>query len=339
MKMKRYLMGLVVLGVVLAACTGGDTAADVTVIDENAGGSAAMDDSTEPEEADRESIGSGTDAAALAGRKIIRQASLVLRDDDPERVFQRIVALVEGAGGFVAASELSRTGDEEPPRIDVTVRVPSGDLSATIATVSDLAEEVLSRQLGSTDVTARYVDNEARLRNLRTLETELLALLTEVRDVADPEANDLLLVFDRLQSVRLEIEQLTGAQQAIDDQVDLATLTVTIVPTPAEVEITDDSWDPMRQVRESLASLVRVLENLANLAIWAGLFLVPVLAILAVPVGLVWWLAVRRRKSSPERVETPDRRGSDEGAAPSDPIEGEGPVDEERSEEQQSDGT
>jgi len=246
--------------------------------------------------AEDEAAGGGSGDAVLAGRKIIRQGSLVLQDDDPEAVFQKIVVLVEGAGGFVASSNLQRTDDEEPPRIDMTVRLPSGSLSATITAIANEAGEVLSRQLGSSDVTAQYVDIEARLRNLETLESELLLLLTEVRDVTDPEARDLLLVFDRLQSVRLEIEQLIGQKQAIDDQVDLATLQVTIVPTAPEIEITDDSWNPGDQIRESLASLVDVLENLANLAIWAGLFLLPVLALIAVPIGLLWWLLSRRAR-------------------------------------------
>ena len=138
------------------------------------------------------------------------------------------------------------------------------------------------------------MDIEARLRNLRTLEAELLLLLTDVRDVSDPEASDLLLVFDRLQNVRLQIEQLQGQLQVFDDQVELSTLRVSIVPPPPVIEITDESWSASDQVRSSLASLVRVLENLANLAIWAGVFLVPVLAIVIIPIGLIYGFTRRR---------------------------------------------
>ena len=305
--MKRILIGVLAAGIFLGACTGGNAESQSidAMGDQRAIGSEpreAADDVAESAGAD-EAIGAGSSQLVLTGRKIIRQASLVLRDDDPEAVFERIVALVEGAGGFVATSDLQRTDDEEPPRIDMTLRLPSGSLTATVAAVTETAAEVVSRQLGSTDVTAQYVDIEARLRNLQTLESELLLLLTEVRDVTDPEARDLLLVFDRLQSVRLEIEQLTGQKQALDDQVDLATLRVSIVPTPPVIEITDDSWRPGDQVRESLASLVDVLENLANFAIWAGVFLVPVLAMIAIPVGLVWWLATRRSRRD-SRVES-----------------------------------
>lgn len=322
--MRRTAIGILTLGLVLAACTG-NMAGDAVATDSDGGAEAGVEEpgGTPLESTDEEdAIGGGTAGSVLAGRKIIRQASLVVQDDDPEAVFQKIVALVEGAGGFVASSELARTDDEEPPRIDVTLRLPSGSLSATIGAITEEVGEVLSRQLGSTDVTAQYVDIEARLRNLETLESELLILLTEVRDVTDPEAVDLLLVFDRLQSVRLEIEQLIGQKQAIDDQVDLATLRITIVPTPPEIEITDDSWRPGDVVRESLASLVDVLENLANFAIWAGVFLFPVAALIAIPVGLFWWFFSRRSRravavtsrSTPALEEEPEAHEEDEEA-------------------------
>ncbi len=293
--MRRTTLWVVLLGLVVTACTG-DTAAESVIADTEGATRVGVDAATTtvPSGSDQDEIGAGAAGDVLAGRKIIRQASLVVQDADPEAVLQEIVQLVEGAGGFVASSDLQRTVGEDPPRIDVTLRLPSGSLSATMAAIGSLVDEVLSRQLGSSDVTAQYLDIEARLRNLETLESELLILLTEVRDVTDPEATDLLLVFDRLQSVRLEIEQLVGQRQAFDDQVDLATLRITIVPTPAEVEITDDSWNPMRKLRESLASLVDVLENLADFAIWAGVFLLPVLALIAIPVVLAWWLITRR---------------------------------------------
>lgn len=304
--MRRTALAIMVLGVLLAACTG-DSAPESIAIENQSDTEGSSTASTNPTGAEDQAIGGGSPDGVLTGRKIIRQASLVVEDDDPETVFEKIVALVERAGGFVAASDLQRTEDGEPPRIDLTLRLPSGSLTSTITAITSEVGEVLSRQLGSSDVTAQYVDIEARLRNLESLESELLLLLTEVRDVADPEARDLLLVFDRLQSVRLEIEQLVGQKQSIDDQVDLATLRITIVPTPPEIEITDDSWQPMERVRESLASLVDVLEGLGNLAIWAGVFLVPVLVLLAVPVGLFWGFLARRSRraaapTSNERV-------------------------------------
>ncbi len=285
-----------VAALLLAACAGED-AAEVPVFDDEAAfreGIGAPAEEATSEFAEDEPVGS--DVQAIDDRKVIREASLDLVVEDTERAFDRITTLVERAGGFVAEASLTRfeTEEDAQPHVFVTLRIPADRLTSTLTEIEQLGE-VQSKNLGSQDVTAEYVDIEAQLQNLRAFEVELRELLTEVRRRDDATPEDLLAVFERIRQARDEIERLQGRQELLDDLVDLATVQVSLTPSEATEPLVEE-WEPAAVVRRALRATVRALQGIVNGLIWAVLYLLPVLVVLAVPVGLVLWLVVRRRR-------------------------------------------
>lgn len=176
-----------------------------------------------------------TEPPALAGRKVVRSASLVLEVDDVEGTFQQLLAMVEAAGGFVQESMLSdepgfvvppaRGGDAAVRRVArVVLRVPVDGFPRFVSQVMSLGEP-RSYQTDASDITSQYVDTEARLRNLSAQEQRLLEIVGQARTV-----EELLQVEQQLWRVRGEIESLQAQLQHWDELVALATLHVTLEP-------------------------------------------------------------------------------------------------------------
>ena len=168
--------------------------------------------------------GSGSVDLQLAGRQVIRTASLTVRvslDAEVARTAQRAALIAESHGGFVERMSIS-TGDEHQ-RASMVLRVPQ---SAFRDVVSELAAlgEVLDQSLGSQDVSGEVIDLEARVRALRTQEARLLELLGRAEDL-----QQVLTLERELTRTRSQIEQIEGQLRFIERRVELATVTLELL--------------------------------------------------------------------------------------------------------------
>lgn len=161
-------------------------------------------------------------------RYVIRNATIQLKTDNVRAAFARVQHLVQPAGGeYVEQSSIS--GEEENTTATLTLRIAADRLSDALNQLRDLGT-VISEQQGGQDVTAQAVDLEARLRNERRVETELLELLESRKDAP---LKELLELRDSLGRVRSEIERLTGQREHLGRLVSLATVLVIITAKDA----------------------------------------------------------------------------------------------------------
>jgi hypothetical protein len=305
----RRLALILALGVVIAACSGveGDS---LTLGDATGGVSGEGAPVLSPDEAvttvaaaeedGDESRVIGVDLEVTQDRKVIRQAQLQLESDDTRAAFDRIVALAEAAGGFIADATVHPVdGEEDQPSVTMTLRIPAAELTETMNAIKGSVEKVVSESQGAQDVSDQYIDLEARLTNLQALEVELRALLTEVRQQPDADPDKLLRVFGEISSVRGEIELIQGQLNYLDDVVELATLSIGLTPTPSVVPIVEDTWEPVEVARDALRSLVSGLQGVAGWAIHFALFTLPMLLLtVGIPllIGFVVYRKWRKRR-------------------------------------------
>jgi hypothetical protein len=305
----RRLALILALGVVIAACSGGEgdslTLGDASgEVSEEGAPVLAPDEAVTTvaaaEEDGDESRVIGVDLEVTQDRKVIRQAQLQLEADDTRAAFDRIVALAEAAGGFIADATVHPVaGEEDQPSVTVTLRIPAAELTETMNAIKGSVEKVVSESQGAQDVSEQYIDLEARLTNLQALEVELRALLTEVRQQPDADPDKLLRVFSEISSVRGEIELIQGQLNYLDDVVDLATLSIGLTPTPSVVPIVEDTWEPVEVARDALRSLVSGLQGVAGWAIHFALFTLPMLLLtVGIPllIGFVVYRKWRKRR-------------------------------------------
>lgn len=298
MRRTRWTAILILAALTLGACGAetADTAPSLSDVDTAV--APAAPEPTEETVAGDLARGQVSDAAVV-DRKVIRTGQINIQAEDTRAAMETITAVVERSGGFVASSNVSPTDGDRQPIITLTVRIPAGEMGNTLAAIREIADEVISESTDSLDVTEEYVDLEANLRNLKALETELLALLAEVRQQDDADPAKLLQVFNEVSRVRGEIEVLEGRMRFLDNQVALSTLTIGIEPVPISQPIVEDTWQPVLTVRNAVGRLIETLQDLVDVGIWLLVFALPVVLVVTLPITIPLLVVWRRRKVRP----------------------------------------
>jgi hypothetical protein len=233
--------------------------------------------------------------ADATDRSVIRNASLQLHAADTRETFDRIISLIESKGGFVASAEVLPTvGEDHQPEITMVLRIPAEDLSTTMRSTKELADEVVSESQSAQDVSEQFVDLEARLTNLEALETELRALLTDVRAQPDADPAKLLQVFNELASVRGQIEQIEGQLEYLSNLTELASLQVSVTQTPAAIPVVEEPWAPGETVRDATRDLVNALQAMTDAMIAFVITTLPVLMLILIGPAILGYLVYRR---------------------------------------------
>lgn len=218
---------------------------------------------------------SASRSQALAGRHVIRKATIELKTADVRATFAKVGLLVsEAEGEYLEASTLS--GDGASATGQLTLRVSAGRLSRVLNELRALGK-VTSENAGGEDVTDKVVDLEARIRNEQRVEGELLELL---KKQSDAKLKDVLELRGEIGRVRERIEQLMGQREKLGRLTSLATVLVLIRADGAPVlaktgslgelftKMVGDSWQRgLETLIETVAFLVRVFVG-----------------------GLVWWV-------------------------------------------------
>ena len=155
-------------------------------------------------------------ALQTAERKVISTASISMEVAAVEFVSKQVQSVIEAMGGFVES--LSISGKPNNQQASMTLRVPQSQFFAAVDSIDDLGE-VLSRNLGSEDVSERFIDLEARIKSATSEEESLLALLERTRTVSE-----ILIIERELSRVRSDIERVQGQLNFLERQVDLATI-------------------------------------------------------------------------------------------------------------------
>ncbi len=234
----------------------------------------------------------GNTGVASSNRKIIARAGLTLVVADTEAAVEEITTLMDEMGGYVSTSNLYRTSYNNNDALQgtITLRVPSENLEAALVALAELAVEVDSRTLNREDVTDQYSDVDAQIRNLEATERELLAMLEEVRERPNSTTEDIMSVYRTLTEVRGEIETLRGRKNMWDNLISLSTIDVTLVPDSANLPVVDERWRPAAVAREAQRALGGPVQIVGNVAIWVGIYVLPLLLLAMIPLGILLWL-------------------------------------------------
>ena len=166
------------------------------------------------------SIGSSV-ALETAQRKVISTASLFLEVEFVEATTAQVRDIADSLGGFV--ENLNISGDEEGRHGSMTVRVPQAQFSPAVDRIESVGK-VRSKNLGSEDVSERFIDLQARLKSSLREEESLLSLLGRTTTVSE-----VLAIERELTRVRSSIERFQGQLNFLERRIDLATITVSLV--------------------------------------------------------------------------------------------------------------
>ena len=230
--------------------------------------------------------------AAVVERKIIRRSSLEMVVQRPAETAEKITVMAEGMGGYL---ETASGGGQNATSGTLTIRVPTARLQEARAEIRKLALRVESEKVDAQDVTRQYVDQDARIRNLRAEEVQLLTILKQAATV-----KDMMAVSERLSEVRGQIEQQQAEFNALSRQIETVAIAISL-RTESEAQVFGLNWRPGYQLKlalheglESIATyataMTTILFYLPAVLLWAGTILVGIF----VALRLTRWIGARR---------------------------------------------
>jgi len=183
-------------------------------------------------------------ANSAMDRKMIRNSSVDLVVAKPADAAEKIRALADGMGGFLVSSEVS--GGTDAASGSLTIRVPAARFEEARAEIRKLGLRVESEKVAAQDVTRKYVDQDASLRNLHAEEVQYLSILKQAHTVKDT-----LEVSDKLSEVRGQIEQQQAEFDALSKQIETVAITVSL-RAEAEAQVLGLHWRPLYQMKLAL---------------------------------------------------------------------------------------
>lgn len=154
------------------------------------------------------------------------------------------------------------------------MRIPAEHLDEARAQVrTAIAKVVEEDTIEARDVTREYVDQEAKLRNLRAEEAQYLAILKRATAV-----NDVLDISSKLADVRGQTDEPEADLRFLRHQVEMSLLTVNTTAT-AEAQVFGIRWRPVYKAKLALRgalsamadygdSMVELFLNVPVLVLW-----------------------------------------------------------------------
>jgi hypothetical protein len=212
----------------------------------------------------------------VAERLIIRTANLEIVVEDTEDAVSRISRMADNLGGWVVETSFRDYNGGKSGRM--TIRVPAESYERALDQIKGLATEVEFEGSNSQDVTEEYVDLSARLANLEATADRVRAFLDEARNVEEA-----LNVNRELSRLEGEIESLKGRIQYLTQSAAFSTITISITPSALALPLQVGRWRPEGVARDALETLVGALQDLADAAIWLGIFCLPLGLLIGVP--------------------------------------------------------
>lgn len=216
-------------------------------------------------------------APEVSGPMIEQNLALDIVPNNFDDASAAIEKLASAHGGYIAnLSATAQTGSARD--VSVELRIPAKHTDAFIADVRKLGK-VVEETRTTEEVTAQYVDLQARLKAAQAAEQRLVELL----GTRTGKLSDVLEVERELARVRSEIESMQGQSNVILHQVNYATVKVELSEEYHETLRTDASIGSkirnafvggMKNLRDGIVgALVFVLEDGLSIAFWGGLIL------------------------------------------------------------------
>ena len=223
---RSWWVTVLALSLLLAGCTGSSGSSSSSGSGAGSGAAASAADGAVDGQ-DGAAAGPAAPAQDPGGRQVVTTAAVAVQVEDPRAAADAITADVEGRGGRVderSERAAGRDGDRDSEAASATlvVRVPSDQVSATVAALRDLGE-VGSVKIASDDVTGTAQDLDARIDALRTSTARLEALIAGASTTAD-----LITAEQALTNRQAALEQLQAERARLAEQVSLSTLRVSL---------------------------------------------------------------------------------------------------------------
>jgi hypothetical protein len=218
------------------------------------------------------------------GPKVIRTAQIAVevKNGAFDGTLDKLFTISTSLGGYISGS-VANADSGELRTGTITFQIPTDKFSAAISEVRALGT-VQNLAIGGQDVSAQYVDLQARLKNAEAQRDAMLALLGKAQTVSE-----IIAVQTQLGQITSQVEQLKGQIAYFDHATSYSTISVSVHEAAVALKPANtDSWGLATAFLQGLHGFVTTLDY-----ILVGIgYALPVLVLLVL--GLVAWRLRRR---------------------------------------------
>lgn len=317
----RFFAVLAILLLALAACSGGggddddDSSDGGGQVAEDAGVNEASGGAEAPADGGQEGAETESDGGDVArsdtdtsggeirpiiyqsdpdNRLVIRTAQLTITVNDVGQATAWVRDVANQTGGYVFGASTYMQEDDQYSQI--TIKVPADQFDNVVNQINTapFVVTVDREETSSQDVSAEFVDNEARLGALEQTQERYLALLADADNI-----DAIIRIETELTDIRSQIEQIKGRQKYLQEMTAFSTISVTFQPENGEPIDDEEDEDTFiaRVFGDSWDRASGVIEGLLATTVTLGIVLIAV-APFAVIVYLLYRL-YRRRQEEP----------------------------------------
>ncbi|MBN1661026.1 MAG: DUF4349 domain-containing protein [Anaerolineae bacterium] len=225
-------------------------------------------------------------------RMIIKDAEIDLIVTDSDTAIDSVTLIAADYGGYIISSHT--WFEAEYKYATIRLGVPAEEFENVLRRLRGLAVKVANEVATGEDVTDQFVDLQSRLTNLEATRDRIREFLDKAETVEEA-----LKVNEQLSQVEAQIEEIQGRMNYLSDRAAYSTITVHIIPdkptptpSPTPTPTPVPAWNPGETLTSATGALTTILKALVEIGIWVLVVLVP----LILPVALVVWLVLRRRR-------------------------------------------
>lgn len=172
----------------------------------------------------------------ITDKKIILNATISIEVYNFDDTIQNLKNMAEQVGGYIENSNSNINYNDVEKNIqlksgNITLRIPSNSYETILNSASELGKVISSNEY-TKDVQADYIDTQSLLKAKKLEEQRLLDIMEKTNTV-----EDLILLEQRLNAVRGELEVYTGRINNWDRLIELSNITVSVIQVKEDLAI------------------------------------------------------------------------------------------------------
>ena len=236
--------------------------------------------------------------ADLAGydtsRKLVYNAQISLESKKFDEDIAAVKELVTTNGGYFESTSTNGSKENGNRWSSFSARIPAEKYDAFMNSVGEVGS-VTYKSENIEDITASYVDVQARLKSLNTKLERLQELEANAENVTE-----LLEIEDRINEVQYQLESYTAQMKTYDNQVDYSTVNIDITEVATYTEIKADSaWNRfVGAFQDSFVSFVSFIQEFVIRII----YILPYFIIIVIIILIIVLRRKKRKKAGKAKM-------------------------------------
>lgn len=225
---------------------------------------------------DSGSAGAGQGSAETQERKLIKNGSVTLEVQSLAAADKSIEEWCNGFGGYISNSSVYQSNAY------YTVKIPASRFDEAMKTAGELGT-LREHSVSTQDVSEQYYDLQTRLSNKKVMRDNLQKYLAQAKDI-----KDMLQIEKELNAVLTEIESMEGRMKRLSNQIDYATISISVQLPYGKTEKGFSFPDAGDGFRKFVSNTVSFFARALGVFFYIIICGIPVLAIVSFLYWLLW---------------------------------------------------